>query len=232
MREPSSTSSSKGGRSSASSSSSATSSSIDRPSLIMRWMRPPKVLGSSNVNPDVSIAVSNNNSTRSFTVLSDLSASARLRSSPMIELEGLISIVFLDAMYEDMELSRRACAFIMRSMFADHPYSPVTSTHGESTIRSDTSTFSTLSPRMSFMTRHRDSNCALISSFSFFSSSVSSNCNPSLVQDTSFFPSYSFSCCTAYSSIGSTMKSTSKPFFFSFSMNGEFSTALRDSPVM
>mmetsp|Transcript_48564 Transcript_48564/g.92889 ORF Transcript_48564/g.92889 Transcript_48564/m.92889 type:complete len:220 (+) Transcript_48564:44-703(+) len=194
IRDPSSTSSSRGGRSSASSSSSATSSSIERPSLIIRWIRDPNVLGSSSVNPEVSIAVSNSSSTRSFTVLSDLSASARFRSSPMIEFEGLISIVFFDAMYEDIELSRRAWAFMIRSMFADHPYSPVTSTQGESTILSDTNTFSTLSPKMSFMTRHSDSNCALISSFSFFSSSVSSSCNPSFVQETSFFPSYSFSC--------------------------------------
>merc|ERR1719217_480404 len=94
---------------------------------------------------------------------------------------------------------------MMRSMLADQPYSPVTSTQGESTMRSETCTFST---------------------------SVSSNLRPSLVQHTSFLPSYSLSCCTAYSSMGSTMNSTSRPRFLSFSMNGEFSTALRDSPVM
>jgi len=121
---------------------------------------------------------------------------------------------------------------MMRSMFADQPYSPVTSTHGESTTRSDTSTFSTLSPRMSFIRRQSASYCDLTSSFFAFSSSVSSSCRPSLVQHTSFLPSYSLSCCTAYSSMGSTMNSTSRPRFLSFSMNGEFSTALRDSPVM
>mmetsp|Transcript_35098 Transcript_35098/g.87796 ORF Transcript_35098/g.87796 Transcript_35098/m.87796 type:complete len:210 (+) Transcript_35098:388-1017(+) len=208
------------------------SSSMDKPSLIMRWMRPPKVLGSSSEKPEVSSAVSKSSNTRSFTVLSDLSASARLRSSCMMMLSELISSVFFDAMYPDMDESRSACAFMMRSMLADHPYSPVTSTHGESTTRSDTSTFSTLSPRMSFIRRHNPSYCDLTSSFLVFSSSVSSSWRPSFVHDRSFLPSYSLSCCTAYSSMGSTMNSTSSPRFLSFSMNGEFSTALRDSPVM
>jgi len=56
---------------------------------------------------------------------------------------GLISRVFLLVMYAAMLLSRRACAFMMRSMLALQPYSPVTSTQGESTMRSLTSTFST-----------------------------------------------------------------------------------------
>ncbi len=38
-------------------------------------------------------------------------------------------------------LLARTCAFMMRSMLADQPYSPVTSTQGESTIRSDTVTW-------------------------------------------------------------------------------------------
>eukprot|EP00490_Sorites_sp_Unknown_P030214 CAMPEP_0114668672 /NCGR_PEP_ID=MMETSP0191-20121206/36690_1 /TAXON_ID=126664 /ORGANISM="Sorites sp." /LENGTH=40 /DNA_ID= /DNA_START= /DNA_END= /DNA_ORIENTATION= len=38
-------------------------------------------------------------------------------------------------MYEVMELSRRACAFMMRSMLADHPYSEVVKTQGESAMR-------------------------------------------------------------------------------------------------
>mmetsp|Transcript_7846 Transcript_7846/g.19566 ORF Transcript_7846/g.19566 Transcript_7846/m.19566 type:complete len:210 (+) Transcript_7846:436-1065(+) len=209
MREPSSwpgTSASRGGRSS---SSSPASSSMLRPSLIMRWMRPAKVLGSSREKPEDSSAVSNSSMTRSFTVLSLLSASERFLSSPMIALVGLISSVFLEVMYAAMELSRSACAFMMRSMLALHPYSPVTSTQGESTMRSDTSTFSTLSPRMSLMMRHRGSKEDASSSRAFFSSSVSSNLRPSLVQHTSFLPSYSLSCCTAYSSMGSTMYSTS-----------------------
>merc|ERR1719261_486850 len=52
------------------------------------------------------------------------------------------------------------------------------------------------------MRRHSPSNCALTSPFFFCSSSVSSSLSPSLVQHTSFFPSYSLSCWTAYSSMG------------------------------
>merc|ERR1719356_2349578 len=78
---------------------------------------------------------------------------------------------------------------MMRSMLADQPYSPVTSTHGESARRVDTMT--------------------LASSSSFFSSSVSSILRPSLVAEMSFLPSYSLSCWTQYSSMGSVMKMTS-----------------------
>merc|ERR1712028_102335 len=127
----------------------------------------------------------------------------------MMECLGLISMVFFDTMYEVIELSRMACAFMIRSMFADQPYSDVVSTHGESAIRELISTFSTLSPKTSFMSLLRGSNSAFSSSNFFFSSSMS---KPSLVIDLSFFPSNSFSCCTAYSSTGSTMYSTSKPF--------------------
>merc|ERR1739848_958744 len=67
----------------------------------------------------------------------------------MIECFGFTSMVFFETMYEVIELSRNAWAFMMRSMFADQPYSDVVSTHGESTIRELTSTFSTLSPRTS-----------------------------------------------------------------------------------
>merc|ERR1719502_1069087 len=60
---------------------------------------------------------------------------------------------------------------MMRSMLADQPYSPVTSTHGESARRLETMTLSTST---SFMSLHRPSVAALASSNSFFSSSVSS----------------------------------------------------------
>merc|ERR1719503_29992 len=40
---------------------------------------------------------------------------------------------------------------MMRSMFADQPYSPVTSTQGESAKRGETTTLSTLSSSTSFM---------------------------------------------------------------------------------
>merc|ERR1712232_247513 len=57
-------------------------------------------------------------------------------------------MVFFDTMYEVMELSRKACAFMMRSMLADHPYSEVVNTQGESAMRELTNTFSTLSPNL------------------------------------------------------------------------------------
>mmetsp|Transcript_15252 Transcript_15252/g.32750 ORF Transcript_15252/g.32750 Transcript_15252/m.32750 type:complete len:206 (-) Transcript_15252:1253-1870(-) len=203
-----------------------------RPSLIMRWIRAAKIFGSSSENPDVSSAVSNSKLTKSFTVLSLLSASTRVRNSFTIAFPGLISIVFREDMYIERDESRSACAFMMRSMFADQPYSPVTRMHGESDKRSETTTFSTFSPRMSFMIVHRLSNDAFSSSRFFFSSSVSSISIPSFEQHTSFFPSYSFSCCTQYSSMGSTIKMTSKPFCFSFSRNGLFCTEFLLSPVM
>jgi hypothetical protein len=64
----------------------------------------------------------------------------------MMAFSGLISSVFLEVMYAAMLLSRSACAFMMRSMLADQPYSPVTSTQGLSTTRCDTITFSTCAP--------------------------------------------------------------------------------------
>ncbi|KAM1100109.1 hypothetical protein ACFX2I_006649 [Malus domestica] len=89
------------------------------------------------------------------------------------------------------------------SMLAVHPYSPITKQQGESTILSETTTFSTLSPRMSFIVLQKFSNDFFFSSFAFFSSSISSSSlKPSLVADTSFLPSYSFNCPTAYSSRG------------------------------
>merc|ERR1719262_12441 len=58
---------------------------------------------------------------------------------------------------------------MMRSMLADQPYSPVTSTHGESARRPETTTLSTLSSRTSFISLQRPSEAALASSNSFFS---------------------------------------------------------------
>merc|ERR1711985_74213 len=182
--------SSRGGKSSSPASS---SSSMLKPSLIMRWMRPANCVGSSNEKPDVSKDVSNKSQMRSFTVLSDLSAEAFFFSSVMIEWFGFTSMVFFDTMYELIELSRRACAFMMRSMFADQPCSDVTSTTGDSAMRVPMSTFSTLSPRTSLMSLQSGSYSALSSSVFFFSSSVSKS-RPSLVTDLSFLPSYSFSC--------------------------------------
>merc|ERR1711881_449989 len=59
---------------------------------------------------------------------------------------------------------------MMRSMLADQPYSPVTSTHGESTTRLETTT---LSSRTSFISLQRPADAALASSNAFFSSSSS-----------------------------------------------------------
>merc|ERR1719183_2489689 len=109
-------------------------------------MRPANCVGSSKLQPDVNREVSKSSQMRSFTVLSDLSAEAFFFSSVMIECFGLTSMVFLDTMYEVIELSRSACAFMMRSMFADQPYSEVVRTQGESAMRELTRTFSTLSP--------------------------------------------------------------------------------------
>merc|ERR1719313_486382 len=72
---------------------------------------------------------------------------------------------------------------------ADQPYSEVTRTHGDSSILVPRTTFSTLSPRMSFISLQRDSNLAFSSSLFFFSSSVSSMSRPSLVTDLSFLSS-------------------------------------------
>merc|ERR1711970_1555660 len=101
---------------------------------------------------------------KSFTVLSDLSAEAFFFSSDMIECFGFTSIVFFETMYEVIELSRNACAFMMRSMFADQPYSDVVKTHGESAMRVLTTTFSVLSPKTSFISLVRGSNSAFNSS--------------------------------------------------------------------
>merc|ERR1719245_723047 len=194
-------------------------------------MRPANCVGSSKLNPDVSNEVSNSSQIKSFTVLSDLSAAAFFFNSDMMGCFGLTSMDFLDTMYEVIELSRRACAFMMRSMFADHPYSEVVRTHGESAILKLTRTFSTLSPRTSFINLVKGSNSAFNSS-SFFFSSSSSISRPSLVVDFNFLPSNSFNCWTAYSSMGSTMYRTSKPFFLKASRKGEEETAAMLSPVM
>merc|ERR1711976_1134182 len=115
--------SSKGGKSSSSPKPSWSSSMLN-PSLIMRWMRPANCVGSSKLKPEVSKEVSKRSQIKSFTVLSDLSAAAFFFNSDMMECFGLTSIVSLETMYEVMELSRRAWAFMMRSMLADQPYSP------------------------------------------------------------------------------------------------------------
>lgn len=77
-----------------------------------------------------------------------------------MELVGLTSMVFFDVMYDDVDESLSACAFMMRSMLADQPYSPVTSTQGESARRFETTTLSTLSANTSFMSLQSPSDAA------------------------------------------------------------------------
>merc|ERR1712207_73479 len=104
------------------------------------------------------------------------------------------------------------------------PLEEVVSTQGESAMRELIKTFSTLSPSTSFMSFVKGSNSAFNSS-SFFFSSSSSISRPSFVVDFSFLPSNSFNCCTAYSSMGSTMYSTSRPFLRRDSRKGDEDTA-------
>mmetsp|Transcript_48650 Transcript_48650/g.59846 ORF Transcript_48650/g.59846 Transcript_48650/m.59846 type:complete len:207 (+) Transcript_48650:71-691(+) len=206
MRDvPASASSAAGAASAAGSS----TSSMDRPILIMRWMRAAYATGSSREKPEVSSAVSNSRKVRSRTVLFVASASAFSFSALMMACLALISRVFLEIMYADDDASRSACAFMMRSMFAVHPYSPVTRMQGDFVRRSDSTTFSTLSPSVSLTVLHSASYAAFSSSNAFFSSSVSSNLAPSLDRHTNFLSSKSFSCCMQYSSMGSVMNSTS-----------------------
>mmetsp|Transcript_27094 Transcript_27094/g.48600 ORF Transcript_27094/g.48600 Transcript_27094/m.48600 type:complete len:230 (-) Transcript_27094:1486-2175(-) len=211
---------------------SSSSSSSDRPSLIMRWMRSAYAVGSSSWKPDVSSDVSNIRNTRSLTALSFCSASTRRRSSFTMAWCGLISIVFFDIMYDDMLESRSAWLRMICSMCALQPNSDVTRMHGDVDRRSVSTTFSTLSPRISFIALHSFSKLAFSSSRRFFSSSDSSNFTPSFVRLTNFLSSKSFTCCITYSSMGSTMNSTSTPRRFASSRKGEFSSFFLLSPVM
>merc|ERR1711977_296326 len=113
--------SSNGGRSSSSPKPSSSSSML-KPSLIIRWIRPANWVGSSKLKPEVSREVSKSSQIKSFTVLSDLSAAAFFLSSDIMECLGFTSMVFLDTMYDVMELSLKACAPMIRSMLADQPY--------------------------------------------------------------------------------------------------------------
>merc|ERR1719450_753105 len=186
---------------------SSSSSPISRPNPMNLWIREANWLGSSREKPEVNKDVSYNNQVNSLVVLSVLSFSKLSRSFKTIGWKGLISKVFFGAMKEEEEESRKACAFIILSIFADHPYSPVTKQQGELASRGDTTTFSNF----------------------FCSSSSSSSLRFSLVIQINFLPSYSLSCWTAYSSIGSIIKITSYPFFFNCSRKGEFSTDRLDS---
>ena len=71
-----------------------------------------------------------------------------------------------------MELTRRASDFMMRSMLADQPYSEVVNTQGESAMREEMMTFSTLSPKTSFMSFVSGSNSAFSSSIFFLTITI------------------------------------------------------------
>merc|ERR1719334_2184630 len=150
----------------------------------------------------------------------------------MIGCSGLISNCFLAAMYPRVEVSLKAWAFMILSMLAVQPYWDVTIQHGEDTRRLETMTFSTLLSRISRMILQRPSKSVFNSSLRFFSSSSSGNSRPSLVTDTNDLPSYSFSCWTTYSSMGSVMYNTSNPLFLTLSTKAELETVSLLSPVM
>merc|ERR1719474_817681 len=188
--------------------------------------------GFSLEDPELRRAVSKRRSTKSLTDLSFLSASALCRRFSIMLWSGLISRCFFAAIYPIVDVSLNAWAFMIRSILADQPYVLVTIQQGEPTRRLDTVTFSTFLSSISLMTLHSSSNSAFNSSWRFFSSSSSGSSSPSLVTQTNFLPSYSLSCCTAYSSIGSTKYKTSKPFFFTFSTNAEAATISLLSPVI
>ena len=127
-----------------STSTSPASSSMFKLSLSILWILFPKELGSSRLNPEVRREVSKSERTTFFTDLSFLSISVLFLSSSMMGFSGLISIVLLLDMQPAVLESLSAWAFMILSMLAVHPYSPVIKQQGESTTRSDTTTFSAL----------------------------------------------------------------------------------------
>mmetsp|Transcript_1513 Transcript_1513/g.5035 ORF Transcript_1513/g.5035 Transcript_1513/m.5035 type:complete len:293 (-) Transcript_1513:1567-2445(-) len=187
-----------------------------------------KSAGCSIVNPDVSIAVSK----RSSAVVAALAspASCFFFRSRITALVGLISIVFLPFMYSLARESPIACAFMMRSMFADQPNLDVTRMHGVPASRFETITFSTLSPSEVFIHAVNAAYSSSISLIFAFSSSLSSpRSKSSLEMSTSVFSLNDARFVIVTSSIGSIRNKTSKPFFVSCSKNGEFSAASRVS---
>merc|ERR1711963_1235401 len=163
---------------------------MPRPSLIILWILLAWEVGSSRLKPEARREVSKSRRLRSLTDLSFLSASDLSLRLLMMGWSGLISRCFLAAMYPMVLVSRRAWAFMMRSMLADQPYWEVTMQQGDVTRRLDTTTFSTLLSRISFMTLQSPSNLALASSNFFFSSSSSGSSRPSLITQTRFLPSF------------------------------------------
>ena len=104
-------------------------------------------------------------------------------------------------------------------------------TPGEPAMREPTMTFTTLSPSISYMSSVSGQNSAYTSSSFFFSSSPSMS-RPSFAVLSKTLPSNSRSCCTHYSSTGSTMHSTPRPFLRRVSRKGEEDTCVMLAPVM
>ena len=186
--------------------------------------------GSSMAKPELSSAASKRSSAVAAAAETSPAATRALRSKITGDL-GLISIVFLPFMYSCARLSPMACAFMMRSMFADQPNLDVTRMHGVSVRRLDTATFSTLpAPRVSWSQSVRGFISSSISVWRFFSSSSTSpRSRSSLEMSTSFFSLYCVRLAIATSSMGSIMNKTSYPFLVSCSRKGEFSAAARVS---
>ena len=78
----------------------------------------------------------------------------RTEEQPKQVFHRLVSFVsrgflFISDVYDAMELSLKACAFMTRSMLADQPYSEMVRTNGESDTRELMRSFSSLPPRTS-----------------------------------------------------------------------------------
>mmetsp|Transcript_34984 Transcript_34984/g.85737 ORF Transcript_34984/g.85737 Transcript_34984/m.85737 type:complete len:233 (+) Transcript_34984:314-1012(+) len=184
--------------------------------------------GWSMLKPEVSMAVSNSSSAVA-TASAEPDACRALRSRMTGE-NGLISMVLRPFMYSLARLSPMACAFMMRSMLADHPNLEVTRMHGVSVRRRDTVTFSTLAPSTSFIQSVSTLYSSSISlALALSASSSAPMSRSSLEMSTSFFSLNCDRLVMATSSMGSIKYSTSNPFFLICSRNGDASAASRVS---
>mmetsp|Transcript_13994 Transcript_13994/g.46348 ORF Transcript_13994/g.46348 Transcript_13994/m.46348 type:complete len:234 (+) Transcript_13994:82-783(+) len=180
--------------------------------------------GWSMLNPEVSSAVSNSSS--AVAAHSGSFASCLAFKSRITGEVGLISMVFFPFMYSEARLSPIACAFMMRSMFADQPNFDVTSTTGVFVRRLETVTFATLLPKVVAIQSVKTLYSSSISAAAAFSSESSSPRSKSSFEiSTSVFSPNCARLVMATSSIGSIRKSTSRPFLVSCSKNGLFSAA-------
>lgn len=175
------------------------SSSIPRSCLIVLLFLLAWVWGCSGLKPKDRSEVSYSRMTRSFTELSFLSASAFYLKVSVWSDQGLSLGVSLLPI---VELSLRAWAFMILSMFVVHPFVLVTMQHGDLTNQFDTTTFLMISSKIYFLILQRFSNFVFFSSSFFLSSSSSGRYSLSLVTDIKVLAYNSFSCCAQYSSMG------------------------------